>query len=71
MKSCRGSSKLIFVVLKFVTPEFRILQVVKRMSNSRPKICGWKITWVENFVTRGIVTKITKISTPQKLPAMQ
>ena len=26
---------------------------------------------VENFVTRGIVTKITKISTPRKLPAIR
>ena len=31
-----------------------------------------KISWVENFVTRGIVTKITKISTtPRKLPTIR
>ena len=35
------------------------------------KFRGWKISWVENFVTRGIVTKITKISTPRKLPAIR
>ena len=34
-------------------------------------IRGWKILWVENFMTRGIVTKITKISTPRKLPAIR
>ena len=51
VKSCRGSSELIFVVLNFVTPEARYAN-------------GRKISWVENFVTRRIVTKITKISNP-------
>ena len=67
MKSCRGSSELIFVVLNFVTPEARYANDV----NNRLKIRGWKNSWVENFVTRGIVTKITKISTPRKLPAIR
>ena len=63
MRSCRGSSELIFVVLNFVTPEARYANDV----NNRLKIRGWKNSWVENFVTRGIVTKITKISTPPKI----
>ena len=67
MKSCRGSSELIFVVLNFVTPEARYANDV----NNRLKIRGWKNSWVENFATRGIVTKITKISTPRKLPAIR
>ena len=67
MKSCRGSSELIFVVLNFVTLETRYANDV----NNQLKIRGWKNSWVENFVTRGIVTKITKISTPRKLPAIR
>ena len=54
MKSCRGSSELIFVVLNFVTPEARYANDV----NNRLKIRGWKNSWVENFVTSGIVTNI-------------
>ena len=67
VKSCRGSSELIFVVLNFVTPEARYANDV----NNQLKIRGWKNSWVENVVTRGIVTKITKISTPRKLPAIR
>ena len=28
----------------------------------------WKTSWVQNFVTPGLVTKITKISTPRNNP---
>ena len=44
MKSFRGSSELIFVVLKFRDSRSPI-------RNNRLKISGWKILWVENFVT--------------------
>ena len=52
------------MVLNFVAPEARYANDV----NNRLKIRGWKNSWVEHFVTRGIVTKITKISTPENYP---
>ena len=64
MKSCSGSSELIFKVLNFVTPE-------ARYANDARYTNGRKFSWVEYFVTRGIVMKIMKISTPPKLPAIR
>ena len=61
VKSCRGCSELIFVVLNFVTPK-------TRYANDARYANGRKTSWVENFVTCWIVTKI---STPRKLPAIR
>ena len=41
-----------------------ICTTARRRFSADLLIRGWKISWVEYFVTRGIVTKIMKISTP-------